>query len=142
MVFAGPARLLRDGARRVVLSARQRVSTRDTGRRPCRIIAQAMWSAVLVLSGTADALVNYTGFAVVLFSGIAGAALFVLRWREPDEPRPFSAWGYPVAPGIFVIASALIVVNAVWRNPSHPVPASQSSWQACRSTGICAAADA
>ena len=60
---------------------------------------------------------NYTGFAVVLFSGIAGVALFVLRRRNPGEARPYRAWGYPVAPGIFVIVSAVIVVNAVWRNP-------------------------
>ena len=80
-------------------------------------MAQAAWSAVLVLSAKADALVNYTGFAVVLFSGIAGVALFVLRRRHPGEARPFRAWGYPVAPGIFVMASALIVLNAIWRNP-------------------------
>jgi APA family basic amino acid/polyamine antiporter len=81
------------------------------------ILAQAAWSAVLVLSAKAEALVNYTGFAVVLFSGIAGVALFVLRWRHPGEDRPFRAWGYPVAPAIFVLVSALIVVNAIWRNP-------------------------
>ena len=72
---------------------------------------------LLVLSAKADALVNYTGFAVVLFSGIAGVALFVLRWRYPAEKRPFRAWGYPVAPGVFVLASALIVLNAIWRSP-------------------------
>ena len=51
-----------------------------------------------MLSGGADALTTYTGFAVVLFAGIAVAALFVLRRREPDAPRPFSAIGYPIAP--------------------------------------------
>jgi basic amino acid/polyamine antiporter, APA family len=70
-----------------------------------------------VLSAKADALVNYTGFAVVLFSGIAGASLFVLRRLRPDETRPFRAWGYPVAPAVFVVVSALIVLNAIWRNP-------------------------
>jgi APA family basic amino acid/polyamine antiporter len=70
-----------------------------------------------VLSAKADALVGYTGFAVVLFSGVAGAALFVLRRRNPDEPRPFRAWGYPLAPGIFVVVSALILLNAIWRSP-------------------------
>ena len=44
-------------------------------------------------------------------------ALFVLRWRRPDEPRPFRAWGYPVAPGLFAVASMLIVVNAIARQP-------------------------
>jgi basic amino acid/polyamine antiporter, APA family len=81
------------------------------------IAAQAIWSALLVLSGGADALIRYTGFAVVLFSGIAVAALFVLRRREPDAPRPFKALGYPVAPAIFAAAMLLIVTNAVYRDP-------------------------
>jgi APA family basic amino acid/polyamine antiporter len=116
MVFAGPRvyyAMARDG---LFFPRAARVHPRY--RTPAvSIVAQATWSAVLVLSAKADALVNYTGFAVVLFAGIAGVALFVLRWRHPDEARPFRAWGYPVAPGIFVMASALIVVNAIWRNP-------------------------
>ena len=76
------------------------------------IIAQSLWSGLLVLSGGASALIRYTGFAIVLFAGVAVAALFVLRFREPSAPRPFRALGYPVAPAIFVLASLAIVVNA------------------------------
>jgi APA family basic amino acid/polyamine antiporter len=85
------------------------------------IIAQAVWSGILVLSGSASALTNYTGFAVVLFSGVAVAALFVLRRREPDAPRPFKAWGYPVAPAIFTVASLAIVANALWTDLVRPM---------------------
>ena len=81
------------------------------------IIAQAVWSSVLVLTATADALVTYTGFAIVLFSGLAVVALFVLRRRMPDAPRPFRAWGYPVAPAIYAIASFAILVNGLYRGP-------------------------
>jgi APA family basic amino acid/polyamine antiporter len=81
------------------------------------IIAQAIWSGVLVLSGTLSQLVSYTGFAVVLFSAIAVAAVFVLRRRVPSEPRPFRAWGYPWAPATFVVASALMLANEIYRSP-------------------------
>ena len=81
------------------------------------IVAQSAWSILLVLSGSFGQLITYTGFSVVLFSGIAGVALFVLRRRNPGERRPFKAWGYPLMPGLFVLASALIVGNAVWREP-------------------------
>jgi APA family basic amino acid/polyamine antiporter len=81
------------------------------------IVAQAIWSSLLVLTATADALVNYTGFAIVLFSGVAVAALFVLRRKEPDAVRPFRAWGYPIAPAIYAIASILILVNGLYRAP-------------------------
>ena len=80
------------------------------------IIAQAIWSTVLVLCGTLSQLVSYTGFAVVLFSAIAVVCVFVLRRREPDAPRPFRAWGYPWAPAIFVIACSAMVVNEMIRN--------------------------
>jgi APA family basic amino acid/polyamine antiporter len=85
------------------------------------IIAQALWAALLVLTGSAEALTNYTGFAVVLFAGVAVAALFVLRSREPDAPRPFKAWGYPVAPAIFALTSFAIVANALWNDLMVPI---------------------
>jgi APA family basic amino acid/polyamine antiporter len=81
------------------------------------IVAQAIWSGILVLSGTLVQLVSYTGFALVLFSGVAVAGLFVLRWRHPDAERPFSAWGYPVAPALFVVAAAAMLVNEIWGRP-------------------------
>jgi APA family basic amino acid/polyamine antiporter len=85
------------------------------------IIAQAIWSSILVLSGGADALTTYTGFAVVLFAGVAVLSLFVLRQREPNAPRPFKALGYPIAPAIFVIASLAIVSNALYADLIVPI---------------------
>ena len=116
MVIAGPRvyfAMARDG---VFLPLAARVHPRY--HTPAlAIAAQAVWSSVLVLSGTLSQLVAYTGFAVVLFAGVAVAALFVLRWREPDAPRPYKALGYPVAPGLFVAASAVMVVYEIWNNP-------------------------
>ena len=80
------------------------------------IVAQGIWSSVLVLCGSMSQLVSYTGFAVVLFSGIGVASLFVLRRREPGAARPFKAWGYPWAPGVFVVASFAMVLNEIIRN--------------------------
>ena len=51
------------------------------------IIAQAVWSRVLVLFAQAQTLLTYTGFAIILFSGVAVVSLFVLRTKQPDaEP--------------------------------------------------------
>lgn len=120
MVLAGPRvyfAMARDGA---FLPSVARVHPRY--RTPSVAIwAQAGWSAVLVLSSTLSGLVNYTGFAIVLFSGIAVAALFVLRFREPAAVRPFSAWGYPYAPGLFVAASAAMIVHRLWTEPVQTV---------------------
>jgi amino acid transporter len=85
------------------------------------IVAQAVWSTLLVLSGGAEALTTYTGFTLVLFTGAALTALFVLRRREASAPRPFSALGYPVAPAIFAVMSLLMVLNALWTDLATPL---------------------
>jgi basic amino acid/polyamine antiporter, APA family len=81
------------------------------------IVAQTVWSALLILTGRKDQLAEYTGFAVLLFSAIAVSVVFVLRRRNPAEPRPFKAWGYPIAPAVFVIASLAIMVAAIAGRP-------------------------
>jgi len=116
MVLAGPRvyyAMARDGQFfRSVAKVHPRFRTPMTA-----ILAQSAWSGILVLSGTFDQLVEYTGFALVLFSGIAVAALFVLRHKDPTATRPFRAWGYPLAPLVFAVASGAMVANAVWRSP-------------------------
>jgi APA family basic amino acid/polyamine antiporter len=116
MVLAGPRvyfAMARDG---IFVRAAGRVHPRFHTPATA-IVAQALWSIVLVMSGTLSQLVNYTGFAVVLFAGIAVSTLFVLRRRDGGLARPFSAFGYPWAPAIFIVASALMVGNAFWRSP-------------------------
>ena len=81
------------------------------------ILAQAALSIVLVLTGSLDSIANYVGFAITLFAGTAVAAVFVLRAREPNAPRPFKAFGYPWTPAIFVLVSLAIVVNAFYSDP-------------------------
>ena len=81
------------------------------------IVAQAVLATIFILTGSLDKITNYVGFALSLFAGIAVAAVFVLRKREPDAPRPFKAFGYPFTPAIFVAVSFAIVVNAFYRDP-------------------------
>jgi APA family basic amino acid/polyamine antiporter len=78
------------------------------------IVAQAGLTIALILTGSLDSIANYVGFAITLFAGTAVAAVFVLRAREPNAPRPFKALGYPWTPAIFVLVSAAIVVNAFY----------------------------
>ena len=115
MTLAGPRvyyAMAKDG---VFLPAAARVHPKF--RTPAAaIVAQALWSSILVLSGSLSQLVSYTGFAVVLFSAVAVSCVFVLRRRHPGAARPFRAWGYPWAPGIFVVAGALMCVNEMIRN--------------------------
>jgi APA family basic amino acid/polyamine antiporter len=85
------------------------------------IVAQAIWTTLLILTGGGNALTTYTGFSILLFNGVAVAALFVLRRREPSAPRPYSTWGYPVLPALFIVVCAIIVANALYTDLVAPL---------------------
>ncbi|HEY3784309.1 MAG TPA: amino acid permease [Steroidobacteraceae bacterium] len=51
------------------------------------------------------------------FYALAVAAVFVLRHKRPDLERPYRAWGYPVVPALFLLASLAMVVNALVTDP-------------------------
>jgi APA family basic amino acid/polyamine antiporter len=80
------------------------------------ILAQTVWSALLVLSGTFEQLLTYTGFSLILFSALAVLSLFFVRIRGKDTDT-FRAWGYPWAPAIFCLVSFAIVANTIVNAP-------------------------
>lgn len=120
MTFAGPRvyfAMARDG---VFLEPASKVHPRY--RTPAfAIIAQTVWTSLLILTGSGNALITYTGFSITLFLGIAVFALFVLRRREPNAVRPFKALGYPLAPAIFTIACFIILANALYTDLVRPL---------------------
>jgi APA family basic amino acid/polyamine antiporter len=75
------------------------------------IIALWLWSAVLSLSGTFEQLAAYVVFGQWIFFGLTVAAVIVLRKKQPDLPRPYKTWGYPVTPILFILAALYISVN-------------------------------
>jgi APA family basic amino acid/polyamine antiporter len=75
------------------------------------LIAQAVWTCFLCLSGTYSQLLNYVIFAAVLFYMVTTVGLFVLRRRRPDAPRPVRAVAYPWLPGLYVAATGLIAID-------------------------------
>jgi len=74
------------------------------------LIAQALWTMVLCVSGTYSELLNYVIFAALLFYLLTGVALFRLRRLKPDLPRPVKAFGYPVLPALYIAAIAFLLV--------------------------------
>jgi APA family basic amino acid/polyamine antiporter len=89
------------------------------------LIAQCVWACLLVLPRTvtysADntpafgnvytQLLEYIVSVELVFGALAVLAVIVLRFRKPDLERPYRTWGYPIVPLIFLILSALLVIN-------------------------------
>lgn len=81
------------------------------------IVTQAVWSSVLALSGTIERLFVYIVFSAVIFWIVTVAGVFTLRKKQPDLPRPYKTWGYPVTPIIFIIACTGILINTLFESP-------------------------
>ncbi len=85
------------------------------------LLVTSAWSAFLTLTGGYEALFTYVTFASVLFGTLGGAAIFVLRARRPDVPRPYRALGYPVVPALYVIGSFALVWNTLMERPTESI---------------------
>jgi APA family basic amino acid/polyamine antiporter len=69
------------------------------------ILTQFVIVNVLLLTATFEAIVNYVQFSLTLCSAVTVLGVFVLRWRQPDLPRPYRTWGYPFTPIVFLAIS-------------------------------------
>lgn len=61
-------------------------------------------------------------FSMWIFYGLAGAALFILRVRRPDAPRPFRCPGYPVVPALFVLVAVGMTALSIAQSPRDTLP--------------------
>jgi APA family basic amino acid/polyamine antiporter len=48
------------------------------------------------------------------FLALCVIGLFILRRKRPDVPRPYRTLGYPVIPVLFVLATFVVVANALY----------------------------
>jgi APA family basic amino acid/polyamine antiporter len=51
------------------------------------------------------------------FYALCVAGVYVLRYKRPDMARPYRAWGYPVVPALFLLASIAMMGNALATDP-------------------------
>lgn len=107
------------------------------------IIAQAVWSIILIVAGTAflvveppsglpefvgkaweklhatplyDVMYSYVIFGGTILYTATIASVFVLRRTMPDQPRPYRTWGYPVTPLIYILASGILLNSMLGTN--------------------------
>ena len=86
------------------------------------LIVQAVWTALLCISGSYGQLLDYIIFAVLLFYILTIAGLFVLRFKQPDAPRPYKAIGYPVLPALYIVMAAWICIVLLRYKPQYTWP--------------------
>ena len=83
---------------------------------------QCVWTCLLCLSGSYGQLLDYVIFAALGFYLLTIVGLFVLRRTEPDAPRPYRAFGYPVLPAIYIAMAAWICLVLLRYKPQYTWP--------------------
>ncbi len=86
------------------------------------LVVQGIWAVLLCLSGTYGNLLDYVIFAVLIFFTLTILAIFILRVKRPDIPRPYKAFGYPVIPSIYILTTVTIMVILLIYKPDYTFP--------------------
>jgi amino acid transporter len=88
-------------------------------RTPWAAIALAAALGIAYVSiGTFEQLADAFVLGVWPFYALAVGAVFILRRKRPDLPRPYRTVGYPVVPLVFLAASVLMLLNAAVEQPT------------------------
>lgn len=75
-------------------------------------LLQVVCTLTLLWTGSFDSLVIYASVGLAIFSMLTIGAIYVLRVKRPDLPRPFKTPGYPVTPAIYLVFTAILTAAA------------------------------
>jgi APA family basic amino acid/polyamine antiporter len=82
------------------------------------ILVQAVWSSVLVVSGTYRALFTRVVYTEWIFFGLLALGLIILR-KKPGFAGSHKIRGYPFVPVLFAVVSFAIVINQIAAYPKE-----------------------
>ena len=83
------------------------------------IILQSLWVTVLVLSGSFEQLVIYSGLIITAFTALTVGAVIVLRQKRPQLVRPYQVPFYPVLPVCYVLVAGVIMIFLSVEKPAE-----------------------
>ena len=81
------------------------------------IYFQSFVALVFIITSSFKFIVIFAGAMLALNSLLAVIGVFVLRWKEPDLPRPYKTWGYPFVPLIYIALTTFTLIFVVKTSP-------------------------
>jgi basic amino acid/polyamine antiporter, APA family len=91
------------------------------------LLTNAIWSSILIISGSFDMLTDMLIFVSWFFYGMSALGVFLLRKKMKHVVRVYKVWGYPVVPLLFVAFTAFFLGSTIYtdivnyNNGSAPV---------------------
>lgn len=100
MTIAGPRVLQVVG--QDIRTFRFLAKSNDDGMPTTAVLVQSGLALLFVVTATFDQVLIFASFTLALNSLFAVFGLFVLRWRQPDLPRPFRVPLFPIVPLVYL----------------------------------------
>ena len=79
------------------------------------IYTQTALAVIFILTSSFESVLVFAGFTLALNSFVTVLGVFVLRWRQPDLPRPYRTFAYPLTPLLYLLltgwAIGFVLVN-------------------------------
>lgn len=100
------------------LSALSFFAKRSASGIPARaLLFQLGVATVLLLTQSFEHVLEFIQFSLLSCSLLAVVGVIVLRIRQPNLPRPFRVWAYPLTPLVFGVVTLFILIYLVREKP-------------------------
>jgi basic amino acid/polyamine antiporter, APA family len=81
------------------------------------ILFQLVVSSLLLLTQSFEEVLDFIQFSLTLCSFFAVLGVIKMRITDPELPRPYRAWGYPLTPLIFLAVAGFMMYYLVTNRP-------------------------
>ena len=81
------------------------------------IYFQSFLAIIFILTSSFESILIFAGFTLALNSFAAVLGVFVLRWRQPDLPRPYRTFAYPLTPLVYLALTAWTLIFVLLNKP-------------------------
>ncbi len=115
MMWVGPRVTMVMGEDNALLRVFSKTSSNGVPR--TALLFQLAVVTALMLTQSFEAVLDFVQFALTLCSFLTVLGVIVLRFRRPDLPRPYKAWGYPVTPFIFLGVTLFVLAHLALDRP-------------------------
>ena len=85
-------------------------TTNDQGVPVNSVLFQLALALGFIYTSTFEQVLIYAGFTLTLSMMLTVAGVFVLRWNRPEVDRPYTTWGYPATPLIFLALNTWVLL--------------------------------
>jgi APA family basic amino acid/polyamine antiporter len=81
------------------------------------LLLQLAIVSLLLMTQSFEAVLDVIQFSLTLCSFLAVVGVIVLRAKEPNLPRPYRTWGYPLTPLVFLGVTGFMMYHLIVERP-------------------------